>query len=249
MSPTGPTRLQFLTLGLPRGTGFGRHRHDDHQLVVVDRGVVGLATPGAVWAVPAGCGVWLPARAEHEVVGIGDASATFAYLAGAAVALPLVPGAVSVTPLVRELIATLSSSGARRGDRRTRLERHYSTNSPSSVRFGSSFHYPRTQPPARSPQRSSRLRRIAAPSTSSAPKSGRVDERCSGASPPETGLGFRAWRRMARLQGAMVALQAGASVTATAYACGWSSVSAFVIAFRTEIGATPAEWARGSTPH
>jgi AraC-like DNA-binding protein len=42
----------------------------------------------------------------------------------------------------------------------------------------------------------------------------------------------------------MADLTRGGSVTAVAYACGYASVSAFVTAFRTELGTTPAEWAR-----
>jgi hypothetical protein len=57
---TSGGRWQFLTLELARNTGFGRHHHDEHQLVVVERGVVGLATPDTVWAVPRAVGVWLP---------------------------------------------------------------------------------------------------------------------------------------------------------------------------------------------
>ncbi|MFI5044864.1 MAG: helix-turn-helix domain-containing protein [Acidimicrobiales bacterium] len=58
----------------------------------------------------------------------------------------------------------------------------------------------------------------------------------------QTGLGFREWRRRARLQRAMVELEAGNTVTATASVCGFSSVSAFINAFRTEIGTTPSQW-------
>src|SRR5215210_8076511 len=78
--PLAASTWQLLALDIPKGTGFGRHLHAEHQLVVVHGGVLGLATPDAVWAVPAGCGAWLPAGADHEVLGIADAAATFAYL-------------------------------------------------------------------------------------------------------------------------------------------------------------------------
>ncbi|MGZ4707239.1 MAG: helix-turn-helix domain-containing protein [Acidimicrobiales bacterium] len=53
-------------------------------------------------------------------------------------------------------------------------------------------------------------------------------------------------RRRVRLQRSTVELEAGLSVTATAHACGFSSVSAFVTAFRTEVSAPPGEWARSA---
>ena len=61
----------------------------------------------------------------------------------------------------------------------------------------------------------------------------------------ETGLGFQSWRRRAGLQHAMTLLAADHSVTEVAHRCGFSSASAFIAAFRGELGVTPAGWRRG----
>ena len=58
----------------------------------------------------------------------------------------------------------------------------------------------------------------------------------------ETGMGFERWRTSARLAAALPLLAGGAAVSATAYAVGYASTSAFVAAFRREIGVTPAEY-------
>jgi AraC-like DNA-binding protein len=55
----------------------------------------------------------------------------------------------------------------------------------------------------------------------------------------ETGLGPRAWLRRAQLSAATVLLCSGASVTEAALAVGYSSVSAFIAAYRSVFGTTP----------
>lgn len=238
---------QFLSLDLRRGAGFGRHRHEEHQLVVVDRGIVGLATPTATWAVPSACGAWLPAAAEHEVIGIADAAVTFAYLRVSPDWRPPAAGAVvTVTPLLRSAVSTLATPGARRGDRRRRLE---------AVLFDEVTDLQPVQLPVPLPNDPA-ARLVAATMLADPCDSRTVGElgALAGASgrtlqrrfSEETGLAFRDWRRRARLQRSMVELSAGRSVTATAYTCGFSSVSAFITAFRTEVGTTPAGWARSS---
>ena len=56
----------------------------------------------------------------------------------------------------------------------------------------------------------------------------------------ETGLRFAEWRRRLRLLHAAALISSGASVTAAGLDAGYQSTSAFVAAFRTELGVTPA---------
>src|SRR6478735_8989123 len=81
MSPTGHPRCRFLAIEVPRGSGFGRHRHDEHQLLSVESGALAVGTDAQHWAVPARRGVWLPAALDHELVAVDDAQVTFAYIA------------------------------------------------------------------------------------------------------------------------------------------------------------------------
>jgi AraC-like DNA-binding protein len=57
--------------------------------------------------------------------------------------------------------------------------------------------------------------------------------------PVETGLTLEAWRQKARLIAAVAALSGGASVTTTAFDCGYESPSAFITAFKRQFGVTP----------
>jgi AraC-like DNA-binding protein len=60
----------------------------------------------------------------------------------------------------------------------------------------------------------------------------------------ETGMGFERWRTTARLAAALPLLAAGTPVGTTARRVGYATPSAFVAAFRREIGTTPADYFR-----
>jgi len=58
----------------------------------------------------------------------------------------------------------------------------------------------------------------------------------------ETGFSFGAWRQRARLLRALQLLAENESVTQAAIAVGYASTSAFVAAFRRELGVTPGRY-------
>jgi AraC-like DNA-binding protein len=60
----------------------------------------------------------------------------------------------------------------------------------------------------------------------------------------DTGLAPCDWLRRARLGGAAIALASGASVTEAALASGYSSLSAFIVAYRFVFGITPGRASR-----
>jgi len=61
----------------------------------------------------------------------------------------------------------------------------------------------------------------------------------------EVGMSLRSWRRRLRLFKAIELLGGGLDVTRTAMELGYGSTSAFVYAFRTEIGCSPQAYMRG----
>ena len=58
----------------------------------------------------------------------------------------------------------------------------------------------------------------------------------------ETGLPLSAWRRRARMLLAIERLAAGAPVTDVALEAGYDSLSAFIHAFRRDLGCTPGQY-------
>ena len=64
----------------------------------------------------------------------------------------------------------------------------------------------------------------------------------------ETGMTAGRWRQRQRLMEAMRRLAAGQDVTSVAMDVGYASVSAFVYAFRTQFGATPARYFKAEPP-
>jgi AraC-like DNA-binding protein len=60
--------------------------------------------------------------------------------------------------------------------------------------------------------------------------------------PAETGLSLGAWRRRARILRAVELLAGGLSVTQAAVRVGYTTPSAFVVAFRAELGETPGRY-------
>jgi len=57
----------------------------------------------------------------------------------------------------------------------------------------------------------------------------------------ETGMSFGMWRQKARLLDSIRLLAQGSSVTGAALDCGYSSVSAFIAAFKGTFGYTPGQ--------
>jgi AraC-like DNA-binding protein len=60
----------------------------------------------------------------------------------------------------------------------------------------------------------------------------------------DIGMSLRSWRRRLRLFRAVELMGGGRSVTETAMQLGYGSTSAFVYAFRTELGSTPQAYMR-----
>ncbi|MFB8278952.1 helix-turn-helix domain-containing protein [Nocardia colli] len=62
----------------------------------------------------------------------------------------------------------------------------------------------------------------------------------------ETGVSFESWRTFERLNAALPLLGAGLPISQVARSVGYRTASAFITAFRREIGTTPAAYFGGS---
>ncbi|MGH2862057.1 MAG: AraC family transcriptional regulator [Solirubrobacteraceae bacterium] len=216
------------------------HYHDRPQLVYPGRGVLQVFTGSGSWIVPPLRGVWIPpgvahshrARGATELLSVGFAASVNPFAEPG-------PAVVEVSPLLREVILSLTSGNEMPSPARTRLRQ---------VALDQLRRLPIL--PLRLPRpHDDRLVRIvdllaADPSDPrTLPELGRrvgASERTlSRLFRRETGMSFPQWRAQLRLHQAQLLLAGGESVTNTAHACGYRSTSAFIDAFRAAFGSTP----------
>jgi AraC-like DNA-binding protein len=241
--------VRFLAVDLGRSGTVSSHSHATHQLLRIERGAVAFSHQLAAWVVPTGGAVWVPAGQVHRFEALDDTTAWGLYVRPKDTDELAPPGPVELSPLLHSLMLALSRP-VRDPARRAHLEQ--------VVRDELQDVQPRqfvvalpTDPAARQvaeeliadPASSRSLTELAQDAGTSV----RTLQRRFRA---ETGLPFHTWRRRAGLQHAMSELGRGASIATVAHRCGFGSSSAFIAAFRAELGVTPAVWRRlaGTVP-
>ena len=231
----------------PEGHVIDWHVHARGQLVYAVRGVMMVAAQGGQWIVPPTRAIWMPPGVSHLIRCIGTVHMRSLYIrADAAAPLPTRAQAVSVPPLLRELIlaATGIASVIEPDSRDGRL-------------VGLLLDELRALPvlPLHLPQPAdARLRRICA----------RLAERPDDVSTladwaaalgidaktiqrlfaRETGMTFGQWRQQARLLRGLERLAVGDKVVDVALALGYDSPSAFAAMFKRQFGRTPSAFFR-----
>jgi AraC-like DNA-binding protein len=227
----------------PSGHLTGLHRHPRAQLLFATAGVMRVSTEAALFTVPPGTGLWVPADTQHGVRMDGEVHMRALFLrADAAASGPVVTTVIAVSPLLRELILTVCGEPVvwdARGPMRlvAALVLH---------EIGRAGTRPLSLPACRDP----RLVRV-----TEALIADPADQRdldgfagVAGASVrtlarlfrAETGMSFHQWRRQLRMTEALSALAQGAPAGRVAAEVGYASVPAFGAAFRETFGITPA---------
>lgn len=229
-------------------TYYGGHHIEPHvhpwgQLIYAATGVMRVKAAGRLWLVPPARAVWAPAGLEHEIWARGDFAMRTLYISPRlAAVLPAECLGIDVPPLLRELIVHIVALGMLHEDDpdHEALAQVAVSLLRSPVPLPSSLPWPRDR---RALAAAERL--LADPS---APAELALVARASGASArtlqrlflDETGLGFSEWRQRLKLLHAATLLGAGASVTEAGLEAGYASTSAFIAAFKKQLGRTPA---------
>jgi AraC-like DNA-binding protein len=247
--------VRALAQVYPAGNGENEHTHDGwHQLVYAATGFFGVHTPAASWVVPPARGVWVPAGVAHRLTTRTRTLMHTIYVAehvhaeiGGLAELPDHAHVVHVTPLVRELIAHVVRHAPLGLDRER--DRHVVALLLDQL---TTLEVPALDLPeptgARALDAAARLRAdpalTIAAVTAQVGASRRTLEREFAA---PGGLALGRWRRRAQLLRALELLADGASVTTAGTTVGFSTTSAFVAAFRRELGTTPGRFFADAT--
>lgn len=230
--------------------GVGQHAHKTGQLTITLSGWVGLSVGGSIVALPAGTAAWVPSGVAHEGILGENASSWYVHFAEPLCAeLP--------KTIERFFISNLALEAARRFIDRNdpfdadsplgRIARVLIDEIRSAERLKPGFAALSTHPLLKAVAEAI----IAKPDmrlsredyAEVAGISGRQLSRILAA---ETGRGFGDWRLELVMLQATLLLRRGMTTEAVAAEVGYSSASAFIVAFKRVFGVTPGAYVTGN---
>ena len=227
---------------------FSEHAHDWHQMAYAISGVLTVAAEGQSLVISPEQAVWLPKGLRHRVGSLLGAEFRSLWIATEAGAgLPETPTVFSVSPLLRALIVEAAHIEGQMDDngyagRVTALILDQLRRAPP---MAGALPWPRNRS----------LRTLcealyADPADTRSPDEwgrqlGMSARTLARRFEAELGMSLRSWRRRLRLFKSIELMGGGLSVTQTAMDLGYGSTSAFVYAFRTDMGCSPQAYMRG----
>ena len=232
----------------PRGSVIPSRAVGWDQLAYASQGVMTVHTSNGAWVVPAHRAIWIPSGTEHRIEMYGRVSMRTLYLTALLTRrLPRGCRAISVSPLLRELVLHAARLGVLHGTAPTeaRLARVIADQLETLPAAPLQLPMPR-DPRARKaaellshgpgePRALEKAARIACASRRTLERLFRF----------ETHMTLGRWRQRLRLIEALRLLAAGQAVTSVAFDVGYRSPSSFISAFRRELGTTPTKYFAG----
>jgi len=229
-----------LASSYPAGTLIADHFHDAHQIAHAIRGTIRVSVKDATWFVPLGRALWIPAHTLHRVQCLQQVEMRTVYLHGEQPGGFAGTRAISVSPLLREVLVRLSEGCP---------ERQVSHLKSLLLGEVAAMNVERLQLPIPA---DARIARLAAHLLENPTERSTLQEWAArlGFSQRnlirhvrlQTGMSFRELRRQTRVMLAIEKLSNGQSVTDTALDVGFETTSAFIHAFRTVTGTTPRKY-------
>lgn len=243
-----PRPMTLRAQSIPARHSFPEHAHDWNQMVYAVSGVLTVAVEGRSLVISPEQAVWLPTGLRHRVGTLLGAEFRSLWIADeAGVGLPETPTVFAVPPLLQALIveaAAIEGQDDRDG---------YATRVTALIldQLRRARPLPGALPWPRGEALSSLCEALYADPTD--PRGPETWSRQLGMSgrtlarrfEAELGMSLRSWRRRLRLFKSIELLGGGLDVTRTAMELGYGSTSAFVYAFRTEMGRSPQAYMRG----
>ncbi|MCH9688756.1 MAG: helix-turn-helix transcriptional regulator [Deltaproteobacteria bacterium] len=222
------------------------------QLAYAARGVMNVTTVGGTWVVPPHRAVWIPAGVEHAVAMTGRVQLRTVFFRRAMTRqrMPRSPCAVNVPPLLRELILEATRVGLLHRDvpAQARLAR-------VMVDRMETLPVAPLQLPMPAEPRARRAAEVIIEHpgrpgvlANAARKAGATRRTLERLFLAQTQMTLGRWRQRARLISALRRLAEGRAVTEVALDVGYATPSAFIAAFRSELGTTPRRYFDLSPP-
>ncbi|TDV54107.1 AraC family transcriptional regulator [Actinophytocola oryzae] len=238
VSPTSGVAL-VGRFSLTRGMRYVTHTHPLHQLVWARSGVVTVGVADTTWVLPPSRALFIPAGVPHTTAGASVADMHSLYLRRERCpALWTVPTVLAAVPMLAALIGHLS--GPLPEEARGRAEAVlFDVLEPAPV-ASAELTWPRDDRAVRVADA------LAADPTDPhdaagwARLVGTSERTLSRLFVAETGVGFGRWRTRLRVRAALELLAAGTPVAVVGRRVGYGTTSAFIAAFRREVGITPA---------
>jgi AraC-like DNA-binding protein len=227
------------------GASIAPHAHEWGQLIYAATGVMSVSTGQGSWVAPPHWAVWAPAGVSHAMRFTGETSLRTLYLRpGRWRQLPARSAVVTVSQLLRELIARAVQAGML--DERDPVHRAMAALIIDEFRT-------RSTPGLDLPFPTSPLLRRVADHLAQTPADRSAHHvvarhfaigvrSLERGFEDETGMSLGRWRKQARLLFALRVLGAGGAVKQAALEAGYGSASAFIAAFRSILGTTPAQY-------
>jgi AraC-like DNA-binding protein len=224
------------------------HAHPWGQLIYAAEGVMRVKIGDRLWIVPPARAVWAPPRTTHEIFAHGAFAMRTLYLSPRLSALlhPECHG-MDIGPLLREIILHVVGLGildSARAEHRRLIgmlldQLRATAYLPLSIRLPSDRRArlvaERLQHDPADPTELEQLAELCGASV-------RTLQRLFLS---QTGLRFAEWRQRLRMLHAVALLGTGISVTSAGERAGYATTSAFVAAFRKQLGHTPLRYRRG----
>ena len=232
---------------VPARSYFPEHSHDWGQLVYAISGVLAVDMAGRSFVISPEQAVWLPCGIAHRVGSLPGAQFRSLWIANDVVsALPEEPTVYAVGPLLKALIA--EAAGLRReadedgyADRVTQMILDQLRR---AAPIAAALPWPRGEALARLCE--TLYAHPADPRSTEdwGRELGMSSRTLTRRFEAEIGMSLRSWRRRMRLFKAIELLGGGMDVTRTALDLGYGSPSAFIYAFRMELGVSPRSYMR-----
>ena len=237
--------VRSLATNYASGYRIEHHHHPWHQFLYATSGAMTVTTPKSSWMIPTGRAVFIPARSSHAIRMWGTVEMRTLYLSPDLTSFDDKEcQVVEVGPLLRALILrTVEALGL---DSRVAHDSRMIGLLEDEVKAAISAGESSLELPMPQDERA----RALADHVLTQPKSEESVDKLAHLHAiarrtlerrfrDETGMSFGMWRQKARLLDSIRLLAEGKSVTDAALDCGYSSVSAFIAAFKSTFGYTP----------